>query len=406
MHDLQNLREMEGELAPRFLPDSASLSVSGHMEVFEKLFHRASTVTPLKEVVPGTAYALFEAFPASDAALPYVRITASSGEQTVSTTSDRLRVLTPGRVLLAPKRVLDIVRLAPAATVDLTVVGSEAFIQSGRVQWAVSAPTEATFSNLIQTADLSEVEMTEIPAQPFLKALNAAGLSASKTSARPSLMQLLLKDGALTGCDGGRLHTAAVEGLDPTLETTIPLKVVAQLTQAAKEAETLLVGFNDDHLVFRIGDDSIVAQKLILDFPDVRPLMLEPKLANTHRLVVDRDQLEAAVRRVRVNADPDYAVVSLSIVKGPRSADDWAMEVRSKDRTGNAAKETLECFWKGKSRTVTYNHQHLLDLLQICTTEMVILKLGDDSRSVKTPLLVEDEEAGVTGILQQVSLNW
>lgn len=404
MSDLLDLSEMEDEeLTPEILPAGASLSIRATAENLRSLFARASAVTPSREVVPGTGYALLEGVPADSGRVAHLRITASDGEQTMSTVAEGM-VKVPGSVLLPPKRVLDITKLAPTSVVDLSVVGQTAYIRSGRAQWSVSSPVSA-FAGLTAHMDTSELKHAQIAAEPFLKALQVARRAASNTNARIALMQVLIKDSAIIACDGGRLHRVDVPGLDPGVSTTIPVKVVDELIKALAGESVLDLEFDSTQLSLRVGDNTIVAHRLLVEYPDMSQLLLEPRVTNTETLQISRVELEDAIRRVRVNADPDFASVSLNLMRGSRSADDWSAVVTSKDRAGNTAQEAVACYWSGKQCEVAYNHHHLSDALASCESERLTLRLGNDTKTHKTPLLVIDESAGFTGIVQQVT-NW
>lgn len=409
MDNLLALSEIEDDdLVPEILPSSASLSFGAPVAQLRTVFARAAAVAPSKEVVPGTAHALLEAIPMSKTQLAHVRLTASDGDQTVSVVFDSgVYVKTPGSVLLPPKRVLDILKLAPADKVSVDVVGDTALIRSGRARWSVQTPV-GDVVDLGRLADLSLVRMTEVQVQPFLKALKAARVAASTSNARVSLMQVMIKDSTITACDGGRLHKAEIPDFDPFLSTTIPLRAVDEVIRAMNETSepSLSVGSTDKFLVFRIGSDSIVAQRLILPFPDIQELFLRPQVANQLKLVVDRLELLHAVQRVRINSDPDIALVTLSTVRGPLGRNDWILEVKSRDRAGNTAQETLDCQWSGKAKEAAFNHHHLTDLLSVCTSEFLTLRMSDDTRSTRSPLLVEDTEAGFEGVVQQVTQHW
>jgi len=401
---LLELSELEDDLVPEILPSSASLSIKADVAKLKALFSRANGVTPVREIVPGTAFALFEAVPTTSEVAAHLRITATDGEQTVSVVEDGVDVKVPGAVLLPPKRMLDILKLAPTTRVDITVVGSTALVRSGRARWTVQVPVGEM--NLLGLDEVSGIKLAPVPVVPFLCALMAARKAASTSDARVSLMQVKVKDSAIVACDGGRLHKATVAGLDPAMDTTIPVRTVDELIKALDGADELLMGFDERHLVFRVGADSIVAQRMLLPFPDVQSLLLGPQITNTLGLLVDRNELYEAIKRVRINADPDIAVVSLSIVRGARSATDWALEVKSRDRAGNTAQEVVECQWKGKPKEVFYNHHYLTDLLEVCIADTLMLRMGGDTKANRTPLLIDDTDAGVMGIIQQTTDHW
>ena len=122
MTDLLTLSELDDDLVPEILPGSAILSFKVDVKKLMSMFSRAASITPSKEIVPGTSFARLEALPSSTEHVAYLRLTASDGEQTVVMVEDGITLKTPGVVLLPPKRVLDILRLAPTTTIDVTVV--------------------------------------------------------------------------------------------------------------------------------------------------------------------------------------------------------------------------------------------------------------------------------------------
>ena len=397
---LLELAELDDpELVPEILPSTATLAVKGDVTKLRTLFHRAAAVTPQQSIVPGTQYALFEAFAATSVHGAYVRVTATDGELTTSVVADGVEVVAPGSVLVSPKAVVDRLRLSPTTVVSFTVVDSAMLLRAGRARWTMQVPIGVDDSVRTLLRSMPEVAQHAVSVEPFLHALKAARLAASTTNARTSLMQVSVQAGTITGCDGGRLHKAPVPFLDPVVNLTIPVRVCDELIKALEytEEEKLWLGGDDSRLLFTLGDDTIVGQRLLLPFPDLQNLLLAPSLGNTHRLVVERDDLAVAIRRVRVSADPDYATITLALV--PAGAG-WVIELRARDLSGNAATETVDCQWDGKSRDVAFNHKHLSDLLGVCIPGPIVLRLGTDTKSTRHPLLVES--GGSTLLLAQV----
>lgn len=413
MIDLSFLAEMEyedPEFIPEILPVDARLSVKAPVAKLQELFSRAAAVLPQKESIPGTAHALLEAVQTSNTEVAHVRITASDGDQTVSVVVDGVTVLMAGAVLVPAKRIHDILKLAPSEVAKIEVLGTAALIRSGRAQWTVQTPVGDSLSTIL---DVSDIELQDVPVGPLVSALSIARRAASNTDARLALMQVQIRNGTVTGCDGGRLHRADLREISTTTDVTIPVKVADELIKAlrATDAEFMQMGYDDRHLVFRIEQDSIVAQRPLIPFPEVESLLLGPAFSNTNSLTVDRRELADSIKRVRINADPDSAVIFLSLVPGKK--DDaghlsWSLAVRSRDRQGNASQEILECQWvgSGKPREMAFNHHYVSDLLAVYDAETAIFKVGDDTKTLRTPLFLEDRVTGFTGIVQQVTGLW
>lgn len=404
LSDLIEMEPDEPELVAEILPADARLSFTATVATLTEVFARAASVSPTKEIIPGTAFALLEVIPSGIGTSSHVRLTATDGDQTVSVVSDDVKVLMEGVSLVPAKRVHDILKLAPASKVKLEVVGQSLTIRSGRALWSVQVPVGEELS---QRLDVSGIEKHPVSVEELANSLSAARVAASSSNARIALKQVQIRNGSITGCDGGRLHRVPVDGLSHEITVTIPTKSVDEIIRALRNSEESMasLGYDDNHVVLEVGQDVIVAQRLLLPFPDVEPLILGPTFDNDFKLTVATDVLRDAVRRVRVNSDPDSAAISLNVMPGKNDGvlTSWVLVVQAKDRDGNASKEAMECVWSGtKAASVTFNHRYLADMLNLVSDQDVTLLLGVDTKTTKSPILLETPE--FLGVVQQMAV--
>lgn len=411
MTDYLELAEMEHddpEYIPEILPVDARISLRGGRSKFIELFERAAAVTPIpsKEIIAGTGYALLEAFVGAPGELSYARITASNGSMTISVLVDGLTVAMAGRVLLPGKRILDILKLAPTETIRFEVLGNAATIRSGRAQWTVATPLG---DSLPTAAALDDITLKPVDREGFLNALEVTRRSVATTAARVALMQAQVFKGSIWSCNGALVQKQAVPFLSNDWDVTIPARVIEELIKALKsyDQDYFEMGYDEHHLVFQFGADTLIAQRLLIRFPEVQKLFLAPSMGNSNSLSVKTENLVDAIRRVRVNADPDYAALYLVTVPGKADAAgdlSWSLAVRARDSTGNASQELMDCQWVGstKGRELCFNHKHLSDLLDSVDDEHVIIKVGEDTKTVRTPVFVEDIDQGFSAVLQQM----
>lgn len=408
MPDLNELVEMEHddpELVPEILPVDARLSIRAPVEKLRVLFARCASVaaaSPDREVIAGTSNVLLEAVRPSGGTAAFLRATSTDGEKTVSVVIDSANVAMEGSVLLPAARMNEIMKLAPGSTAKIEVIGVQATIRSHRALWTIQVAAGDALSVYLDT---SGVQTAHVPLRPFTEALSAARRAASGSTARESLMQIQLRNGAFTACDGGRVHRAMAKGLDETLDVTIPIGAVDEILKSAKASDIDYAefGYDESHVVFETNSGRIVAQRMLVDFPvAVENLLLGPAFTNTNTLRVSRQDLIDTIKRVRINANPDSAAITLGLV--PSRGGDWDLSVRARDAARNSSQETIECVWLGsdKAPEITLNHHYLLDLLEVYPSAEVYFKVGDDTKTLKSPLLIEDEELGFTGIVQQM----
>lgn len=393
------------ELVPEILPVDARLSIRAPVDRLRVLFSRCASVAVSaveREVIAGTSNVLLEAVQASGRTASFIRATATDGEKTVSVVADGANVAMSGSVLLPAARVNEILKMAPGETVKIEVIGTQATIRSHRVLWTIQvAPGDALSAYL----DTSGVQTAPVEVKSFTGALSAARKAASNSTAREALMQIQLRNGSFTACDGGRVHRATAQGLDETLDVTIPIGAVDEILKAAKasDVEYAEFGYDDNHVVFETNAGRIVAQRMLVDFPaSVENLLMGPAFTNTNVLRVSRQELIDTVKRVRINANPDSAAITLGLV--PSRGGDWDLSVRARDAARNSSQETIECVWRGSDKVpeITLNHHYLVDLLEVYPSDEVYFKVGEDTKTTKTPLLIEDTEMGFTGIVQQM----
>jgi DNA polymerase III sliding clamp (beta) subunit (PCNA family) len=403
--DLAEFQDEDPEVVPQILPVDARLSAAGPVESFKKLFERAASVTPEKEVISGTGFALLTSVGAARGSLPYLRIAATDGELSIEVNVDGFEVRLAGAALVPPKKILKILNLVPGPRIALDVLGNSLIMRSGRAQWTVQLPVGDA---LPPTPDVSMISLDAVDTRELIAGLSGALRAASHHTARSALMQLHLENGTVTGLDGARLHQCAVPSLSMLLETTIPntaaTEALALLRRGVEQSTHL--GANGSHVVFQIGQDTLIAQKLLLPFPKDLSLIHGPAMTNQHRLTVERQELIEAVKRVRLNADPDFMVIMLSLIPGRVAVDgtSWELKVSARDKLGNNAIEILPVTWSGPtgSRVLYIQHHQLIDMLEVASSdEMVTLRLGDDTGTNRLPLFIDTGD--FVGWVQQIS---
>lgn len=326
-----------------------------------------------------------------------------SGSDSVLSVVRHLEVLSAhvhGDVLFPAQRFSSVIREAEALhEIHVRVMRKKekltATIKSANTQWVLPLHQISGFPDFTEAESLG---LVEVEREPFLKALQQVRKAASTDPTRPYLMLVDVKQGRLRASDSIRFQQ--VKYTFP-FDCQIPVRAAADITQrlSANNSEHIEVGQSDSALLFKIGSDFLIAQKIVAKFPDVDEVLLKPTLANDQLLKVDRETLLKAVRRVRIMADDATSAVVLSLNVG-------SVSVEAKDRKGGTSVETVEAEWSHPPRHVSFNHQHLSDMLSSTKSETCTFRLGKDLKTRPTPLLMEDEEDGFTAVLSQIRLDW
>jgi DNA polymerase-3 subunit beta len=356
----------------------------------QSLLDKAASVVPTKDLLPVLKNFLIVAEPG------HVRVIATDLELSVIATSEMVTVQEAGTAVFPAKRLLDIVKEAEDGDLEISVEKGEALIEVGKTHWKLKLMDGSDYPEL---PDASEVEWYEVDRAKLIGAIRSVRYAAATETVRPSLMMIDVEDGNMRASDGVRFQQVPVG--DKTPDMQIPINAVDDLlkTLNTTEAQKIAIGEDEDCLIFKIGGDVFIAQKLNAKFPDVNEMLLKPALANDKELNVDRQDLVSAIKRVRITADPETSGIVLELKPD-------AMIVRSKDKYGSTCEEEITAKWSDGERNIAFNHQHLLDMLTMADVKSCQFFLGQDTKTRPSPLLLKDESSGMVGVLNQVRLDW
>jgi DNA polymerase-3 subunit beta len=323
-----------------------------------------------------------------------LRIIATDMELSMIATTALVAVTTPGTAVIDARKLVDIVKHADDGEVTIRVTNGTARITIGRTTWAQKLKGGEDYPELPETTD---VMLSTINRTTFAAALHAVRYAA-RDATRASLALIDVRAGRLTACDGARFQQATM-GTFP-IDFQLPIGAVDTLLKLLTKVDVtdISIGQSNNHLIFRVGTDVFVANKLLAQVPDMESTLLRPALANRHPLTLDRADLLTAVRRVRINADTETSAIALRLAPG-------ALTVSSRDKYGNEAAETIDAGWTGTDRVVVVNHVFLTELIA-GTNPVLHFTLGDDTKTRKSPLLLRDDTAGTIGVVQQMHSEW
>jgi DNA polymerase III sliding clamp (beta) subunit (PCNA family) len=399
MTDLLSLAEREDDLVPEILPVDARLSFSAQSHTLISLLTSASDVAPVKEVIPYTSYVLIEAFDDRNE----VEVSATDGERAITVIAPAI-VRMSGSALVPAKRMLDILKLTED-TVRIDVLGTTATVRAGRAVWTVSTPPVDAHLLNFAMSEKDDWLWANVRRDELLHALELALPAVARTSARQSLMQAEVSKSQITSCDGVRAHKITLSTMAKDFKSTFPLRFIETAIKELRASAEEWVQLKSSHstVLLTIGTSRIYTQRLNFDFPAVNHLVLGPALQNEEKLTVKLSELVSAIKRVRVNADPEYSAIFLSL---RQSRGKWGLIVQARDKRGNASQEAIPADYEGpaSSKDIALNHRYLLEFLACVDGEYVELRLGESTKSKTAPVYYESET--FTGSLQPMAPNF
>jgi DNA polymerase-3 subunit beta len=277
--------------------------------------------------------------------------------------------------------------------VDVRVRKGTAHITAGTASWDLVLQPADDYPPLPAAADIS---FTSVSRAKLLGSISLVKGAASRDGTNPKLMAVSISQGKVIASSHVRLHRARIESFPVDLQ--VPIGAVDGLLRLLGDCQAEEIGIGEERyvLAFRIGDDVFMAGKLASEYPDQEKRLLAPHLTgSSNQLTVDKADLIAAIRRVRITADPETAAVGLKLAPGK-------VTVLSKDRNRNAAHEEIPAQWTSKERTVVVNHEHLQDLLGLAAGPQAVFRIGNDAGKRRSPLVLTDDKAGTAGVIAQL----
>lgn len=376
--------------APTAITSNTNVSFTLKKFVLAALLDKAASVIPSRDVMPVLRNFQIEAGPQR------LRVTATDLELSVVAATTLVEVTSGGVAVFPAKKMLDILREAEDATVTVQVTGSTASVRIGRTTWTLKLQGGADYPPM---PEFAEAVYAPIDRAKFASALANVRYAACRDANRASLMMIDVRGGRMTACDGARFQQATI-GEFP-FELRIPIGAVDDLLKLLRSTDLpeITVGESVNHLIFTVGTDIFVANKLMAQFPDMEALLLRPALENKHRLAVERDELQRAIKRTRINADHETSAIGVHLTNGH-------LTVMARDKYGNDATETIDADWNEGERTLVVNHAYLTDLLAATSATSATFRLGDDTRTRKAPIMLRDDDAGTIGVVQQMVSDW
>lgn len=373
--------------------DGVMLDFRVHRSALEKALAQVESVIPSKDLIP-----VLKNFHLKVGADFDLRVTGSDAVMSVVTHATVLMAPTPGEAVFPAQRFLHVVREA-SGDLHIKVTAKKekysAVIKSGNTSWTIPLMSPAGYPDFTKVEEFGTVPVER---QGFLAALQQVRKAASLDPMRPYLMMVDITGGKMRASDSIRFQQVK---FDFPFDCQIPVRGAHEVVQrlSSSNLENIEVGQSDTGLLFDFGKTLLIVQKIAAKFPDVDEVLLKPTLSNDQELKVDREALLKAVRRVRITADDTTSAVVLSLNSGSCS-------VESKDRKGGTSVETVEAEWSHAPRHVSFNHQHLTDMLSSTKSESCTFRLGKDLKTRPTPLLMEDEKTGFVAALSQIRLDW
>ncbi len=235
--------------------------------------------------------------------------------------------------------------------------------------------------------DISGETVVEVPGETLEDMLEKTLYAAATDEARYALSGILVtREGEnlrLVATDGHRLslvdrEVPGVEVLPLEEGVIVPRKAAQEIKRMASEEVVLRLGIQDHHFVVSSSEGVLLARLIEGQFPDYRAVI--PRDPG-RRVLVHRERLTEALKRVSLLASDKYRVVRFDFAPGE------VVLTGSGGELGEA-RERLPLSYEGDPFTINFNARYLLDVFNVMESEEVELDIGSE----RTPCRITGPE--------------
>ncbi|HET9689509.1 MAG TPA: DNA polymerase III subunit beta [Acidimicrobiales bacterium] len=299
-------------------------------------------------------------------------VTGTDLDLTISVTAE-VSGGTDGVVVARGRLVTDIVRALPPGAVTLEADDEDLRITSGRSEFTVRTMLAAEFPHLPAPSG----DAVTLPAGALSEALRQVVRAASSDDTRPILTGVLVASEAdglrLVATDSYRLAVRDLPGVAGVLSegqrVLVPSRALGELQRLVGSAAdgdiSLRLGTHD--VTFQTGQVSLTSRLIEGEFPNYRQLIPSDY---PNRLVVGRDELLDAVRRVKLLARDATTPVRVALrtesIELTVITTDWG-----------TAHEEIDAKYEGAEMTVAFNPNFLIDGCEAVAGDEVVLDTLD-----------------------------
>src|SRR6201996_1547935 len=271
------------------------------------------------------------------------------------------RIKKEGAGTIPARRLLDYVRLLPDADLQVKLAENQwASFVCGRSRTRIAGMSRESFPELPQMPE----PLAEIPLSVLSSMISSTIFAISAEESRFTLngALLILKESGLVmvATDGHRLALiekhVELPGLVGSYRALLPKKAMNEIQKLASDDASKQIEFsgNENHLFFKIDKRLLLSRKLTGNFPDYERVL--PK-EHPHVLVLQRDDLKAAIERVAQFADERSRAIRVRVAPGE-------VKIHSSVSDTGESEDTIPVDYSGPEIEIGFNAQYLLDFLR------------------------------------------
>ena len=301
-------------------------------------------------------------------------------------------VMEPGSITVSARKLFEVLKELGDEIVRFEVSeNSWIRIECGSAVFKLVGTPDADFPRLLEVKEDGLVEVdAELLENLSNKSVYAASTDPNKHIYRGVLMKV---NGGLihmVSTDGHRLAKVSVtcEHTIPDMEILIPRKGVQELQRMISSgAEKIKMGIEQNHLVFRLNNQTTIIRLIDAQFPDFEKVI--PR-QNAFNIRIDRSQFFDICRRVALFSDIKTHTIIIGLENG-------VLDVKGSTPEYGEARDEIPVQYEGEPLKLNFNVTYILEMLRVFECQEMFMRFNEGGPVIFEP--VEKEKVDYLALI-------
>lgn len=321
-----------------------------------------------------------------------IRFTATDYD-VVLTATYPADVAQPGRMAVGGKNLFEVVRALPELPIHLATMENHwVELRCGSSRFRLAGLSAEDFPEQPEPEGL---QYFTAPKRLLVDMIDRTLFSVSHDETRPSLNGVFfraVREGGevrmlMVSTDGHRLSKCEVlggdgGGLERAAEAILHSKAISELRRCMEGPdEHTRIAFKRGNAYFANDESVLQVRQLDETFPDYTKVI---PASNKIELKLDKNALQAAIRRIATLTSAKTNIIKIEIVPG-------RLVMISSNPEAGEGRDEIEVDYDGPELGVGFNYKYMLDVLSVITGETVQFAINDQ---YSPGLLTSEDDEG------------
>ena len=281
------------------------------------------------------------------------------------------KVPAPGAITLSARKLLEIIKELPAATLSLKVQDNAwVALRCGGASYKLVGLSAADFPAVASGASAAWITLDgKLLRDMLAQTIFAVSHDESRYALNGVLFAVQDREIRLVATDGHRLALAVrpLASAGTAVSGIVPRKAVQEIARIVGSGEDVQVAISENQFILQMPNVLLMARLIEGTFPNYEQVV--PK-AHPHRIALSRAALTAALRRVSVLSEERTKPVKFTLTPGQLKLTAYSPDF-------GEAEEEIEVPYAGEDMTIGFNSRYVLDALGAQVAEQIVMELKD-----------------------------